>query len=186
MRMRTCASLLALAIIGLAPASAQTPPRRADLGGLSRSLRDVVTKVSPAVVQIQVAAYGPINGGASGSAALLGNQRSSGSGAILSPDGFIITNAHVIEGRRRVVVELPRPAAADAPKRSVLPPVSLEVPARLVGLDEETDLAVLKVELKQLPFARLGDSDSLSPGELVLSFGSPFGLTSSVTMGALS
>jgi len=92
----------------------------------------------------------------------------------------------VIEGGRRFLVVLPRPAVAEAPNRSVLAPVSLEVPARLVGLDRETDLAVLKVELKQLPFARLGDSDSLAAGEVVLAFGSPFGLTSSVTMGVVS
>jgi serine protease Do len=138
------------------------------------------------VVQIQVVAYGPLSAGAAGNTSLLGTQRNTGSGVILSPDGFIVTNAHVIEGGRRFLVVLPRPAVAEAPNRSVLAPVSLEVPARLVGLDRETDLAVLKVELKQLPFARLGDSDSLAAGEVVLAFGSPFGLTSSVTMGVVS
>jgi serine protease Do len=179
-------SLFALAILVPASVAGQSAPRRADLGALSHSLQGVVAKVSPAVVQIQVAAYGPLNTGATGAAALLGIQRSTGSGVILSPDGFIVTNAHVIDGGRRFIVVLPRPAAADAPGRSLLAPVSKEIAATLVGIDRETDLAVLKVELKNLPFARLGDSDSLAPGQVVLAFGSPFGLASSVTMGVVS
>jgi serine protease Do len=145
-----------------------------------------VAKVAPAVVQIQVTAYGPLNTAATEAAALLGTQRSTGSGVILSPDGFIVTNAHVIRGGRRFVVVLPRPATAGVPGRSVLAPVSQEVAATLVGTDQETDLAVLKVDLKDLPFARLGNSDSLAPGQVVLAFGSPFGLASSVTMGVIS
>ncbi|HEY9013929.1 MAG TPA: trypsin-like peptidase domain-containing protein, partial [Gemmatimonadales bacterium] len=69
---------------------------------------------------------------------------------------------------------------------SVLAPVSQEAAAALVGVDRETDLAVLKLDLKNLPFAKLGDTDSLAPGQVVLAFGSPFGLTSSVTMGVIS
>jgi serine protease Do len=178
--------LFTLAILIPVGVAGQTPARTADLGGLSRSLQRVVARVAPAVVQIQVVAYGPLNAGATGSAALLGTQRSTGSGVILSPDGFIVTNAHVIEGGRRFVVVLPRPAAAGVPGRSVLAPVSQQVPATLVGIDHETDLAVLRVALKNVPFAQLGGSDSLAPGQVVLAFGSPFGLASSVTMGVIS
>jgi serine protease Do len=181
-----CAGLFALALLSPVPAEAQAAQRRAELGGLSRSLQTVVAKVAPAVVQIRVAAYGPVNAGATGATALLGTQRATGSGVILSADGFIVTNAHVIQGGRRFEVILPRPAVSEAPNRSVLAPVSLEVPARLVGVDQETDLAVLKIELKDLPFTRLGDSDSIAPGQVVLAFGSPFGLASSVTMGVVS
>jgi serine protease Do len=178
--------LFALAILVPDPAAAQSAPRATELRQLSHSLQTVVARVAPAVVQIRVVAYGPVNAGATGAAALLGTQRSTGSGVILSPDGFIVTNAHVIEGGRRFVMVLPRPAAAGVPGRSVLAPVSQEVPATLVGTDRETDLAVLKVALRDLPFARLGDSDSLAPGQVVLAFGSPFGLASSVTMGVIS
>jgi serine protease Do len=181
-----CEGLVAILVLGSGPSVAQTTPRNPDLRQLSHSLETVVARVAPAVVQIQVAAYGPVSGAATAAAALLGTRRSTGSGVIVSPDGFIVTNAHVIEGGRRFVVVLPRAAVAGVPGRSVLSPVSQEVPARLVGIDGETDLAVLKVELKDLPFARLGDSDSLASGQVVLAFGSPFGLASTVTMGVIS
>jgi serine protease Do len=144
-----------------------------------------VARVGPAVVQIRVTAYGPV-AGAPGQSASIGPTRNTGSGVILSRDGFIITNAHVIQGGRRFTVVIPRPAVAGVPNRSALPPVSQEVPATLVGMDRETDLAVLKVGLTDLPFARLGNSDSLTAGQVVLAFGSPFGLASSVTMGVIS
>jgi serine protease Do len=133
-----------------------------------------------------VAAYGPVSPGTTGAEALIGTRRSTGSGVILSPDGYIVTNAHVVDGGRRFVVVLPRPAAAGVPGRSVLAPVSQEVSATLVGVDRETDLAVLKAQLDGLPFARLGNTDSVAPGQVVLAFGSPFGLASSVTMGVIS
>jgi serine protease Do len=105
---------------------------------------------------------------------------------ILSADGYIVTNAHVIEGGRRFVVVVPRPAATGAPGRSAVRAASLEVPARLVGSDQETDLAVLKVDLSDLSPATLGDSDSLAAGQIVLAFGAPLGLANSVTMGVVS
>jgi serine protease Do len=178
--------LLGLALLEAGSAAGQTPRPAADLGKLSHSLETAVAKIAPAVVQIRVTAYGPVSSGATGAGALIGTQRSTGSGVVLSSDGFVVTNAHVIEGGRRFVVVLPRPAAPGAPGRSVLAPVSLEVPATLVGTDPETDLAVLKVALTDLPFAKLGNSDSLAPGQVVLAFGSPFGLASSVTMGVIS
>jgi serine protease Do len=181
-----CRCLFLLTLVGAGPAAGQAAPRTQDLTTLSRSLETVAAKVSPAVVQIQVKAYGPVPGGATGTGALLGSQRSTGSGVILSADGFIVTNAHVVAGGRRFTVVLPRPAVAGVPGRSALAPVSQEVPATLVGLDRETDLAVLKVSLTGLPFARLGNSDSLAPGQVVLALGSPFGLASSVTMGVIS
>jgi serine protease Do len=175
-----------LAYLGPGIAWAQTGAPPAELGSLSHSLQRVVGQIAPSVVQIRTVAYGPVSGGVTGSSALIGTQRSTGSGVILSPDGFVVTNAHVIEGGRRFMVVLPRPAVSGVPGRSALAPVSQEVPATLVGADRETDLAVLKLPLTGLSAARLGDSDSLAPGQLVLAFGSPFGLASSVTMGVVS
>jgi len=183
---RLIACLFGLAFLGAGAAAGQTTPRAPDLRNLSRSLETVAAKVGPTVVQIRVTAYGPVPGGPTSTGALLGSQRSTGSGVILSADGFIVTNAHVVDGGRRFTVVLPRPAAAGVPARSVLAPVSQQVPATLVGIDRETDLAVLKVALTGLPFARIGNSDSLAPGQVVLAFGSPFGLASSVTMGVIS
>lgn len=179
--------LLLLALVWLSPVSVWGQTDHAGgLASLSHSFQQVVSQVAPSVVQIRTVAYGPVAGGTTGPSALIGTQRSTGSGVIVSPDGFVVTNAHVIGGGRRFVVVLPRPAVAGTPGRSALPPVSQEVPATLVGIDLETDLAVLKLPLTGLPAARLGDSDSLSPGQLVLAFGSPFGLASSVTMGVVS
>ncbi|MEP7226282.1 MAG: trypsin-like peptidase domain-containing protein [Gemmatimonadales bacterium] len=178
--------LWGLAVLGTGPVSGQTAPRGPDLRTLSHSLEAVAAKVGPTVVQIRVTAYGPVLGDATAPGALLGSQRSTGSGVILSADGFIVTNAHVVEGGRRFTVVLPRPAVAGVPGRSALAPVSQEAPATVVGIDRETDLAVLKVALTGLPSAKLGNSDSLAPGQVVLAFGSPFGLASSVTMGVVS
>jgi len=186
MNRSACRRLLVLSLWYAGSAAAQTTSRGQALRTLSHSLETVAAKVGPTVVQIRVTAYGPVAGGATAAGALLGTQRSTGSGVILSSDGFILTNAHVIEGGRRFVVVMPRPAVAGVPGRSALAPVSQEVPATLVGTDRETDLAVLKVALTGLPFARLGNSDSLASGQIVLAFGSPFGLASSVTMGVIS
>jgi serine protease Do len=186
MKARITQSLIVLTFLGSGSSLAQSRGQSGDLGRLSHSLERVVARVSPAVVQIRVTAYGPVPGGSTTASALLGNQRSTGSGVVLSRDGFIVTNAHVIEGGRRFVVVLPRPAVSGVPRRSALAPVSQEVPAKLIGADRETDLAILRVALTDLPYARLGDSDSLTPGQVVLAFGSPFGLASSVTMGVVS
>jgi serine protease Do len=181
-------SILFAALILAAPggAAAQAAPPGAEFGALSHSLEAVVARVRPTVVQIQVTAYGPVAGGTTAVSALIGSQRITGSGVILTPDGYIVTNAHVVEGGRRFVVVLPRPAAAGAPGRSAVAPISQELPAALVGADSETDLALLKVQAAGLPVATLGESDSLQPGEMVLAFGSPLGLTNSVTLGVIS
>lgn len=182
---RPAVAFLALSLAGAPAISAQRPGAASALRDLSASLEDVASRVGPTVVQIRVTAYGP-NEDAEAGASLLSAQRSTGSGVILSADGYIVTNNHVVRGGRRFLVAIPRPAVAGVPGRSYLRPVSQEVPAILIGTDHETDLAVLKVDLTDLPFATLGNSDSVMPGHLVLAFGSPLGLASSVTMGVVS
>jgi serine protease Do len=183
---RTATGLLLALTAGLSAPAVCRSASAQDLRNLSRSLEKVVAGIAPAVVQIRVTAYGPVEATGTTAAALFAAQQSTGSGVVLSSDGYIVTNRHVVEGGRSFVVVLPRPAAADAPGRSALPPISQEVPATLVGADRETDIAVLKVAITGLPFARLGNSDSVHAGQMVLAFGSPFGFTSSVTMGVVS
>ena len=99
-------------------------------------------------------------------------QHGIGSGIILSPDGYIVTNAHVVDGAVQMKVTLN--------DRRILN-------AKLVGADKMTDLAVLKVDAKDLPYMQWGDSSKLRPGQTVLAFGSPFGyLQFSVTRGIVS
>ncbi|MDP3083943.1 MAG: DegQ family serine endoprotease [Rubrivivax sp.] len=98
-------------------------------------------------------------------------QRGVGSGFILSADGFVMTNAHVVEGADEVIVTL-------TDKR--------EFKARIVGTDRRTDVAVVKLEASGLPFVKIGDVSRLKVGEWVLAIGSPFGLDNTVTAGIVS
>ena len=97
--------------------------------------------------------------------------RGVGSGFILSSDGFIMTNAHVVDGADEVLVTL-------VDKR--------EFKARIVGTDKRTDVAVVKIEATGLPAVRIGDVGRLKVGEWVMAIGSPFGLDNSVTAGIVS
>lgn len=98
-------------------------------------------------------------------------QKGSGSGVILSSDGYIVTNNHVIAESRDLLVILP-----DA----------REFPAKVVGADPETDLAVIKIQAENLPVIPWGNSSSLAVGQYVLAVGNPFGLNSTVTLGIVS
>ena len=98
-------------------------------------------------------------------------QRGVGSGFILSADGFIMTNAHVVDGADEVLVTL-------TDKR--------EFKARIIGADKRTDVAVVKIDAAGLPFVKIGDVNRLKVGEWVMAIGSPFGLENSVTAGIVS
>jgi serine protease Do len=163
-------------------AAARTPP----LADLSRSLQDLAAKVSPSVVQIFVTGYAlpdQEDQGATGEPHL---ERTNGSGVIVDADGYIVTNAHVVENATRIEVELPFEATGGARGRSILKQRGRIVGAQIVAVDHETDLAVVKVEARALPALPFGDSDALRSGQIVLAFGSPLGLESSVSMGVVS
>lgn len=98
-------------------------------------------------------------------------ERSLGSGVIVSPDGYIITNNHVVAGADEISVSLPD-------KR--------EFKGKIIGTDPRSDVAVIKIDASDLPSVTWGDSDKLRPGELVMAVGSPFGLTRTVTVGIVS
>ena len=149
------------------------------------SLQALVAKVSPAVVQIQTAGLAPLEASKKNGVALIVRQRAIGSGVIVDPDGYIMTNAHVVEGAERVRVVLPVP-----PSRSPLEitPVGKRqvLDAKVVGIHKETDLALLKIDGQHLPTLPLGTRRPVEPGELVFAIGSPEGLQNSVTMGVVS
>jgi serine protease Do len=180
---RYCLPLLLIACAhGILNASAEkSHPSPANglssLEQLSASIQSVAKQVEPAVVQIFNSAYAIEADGDRGLGTVVAQQRSSGSGILVSPDGFIVTNAHVVQGARRLWVRLN--------KEIVSVPSHLQ-DATLVGTDRQTDLAVIKINLSGLPFLKFADSSSLNQGQIVLAFGSPLGLENSVSMGVVS
>jgi S1-C subfamily serine protease len=151
--------------------SAARASEREALDAYSRAVIEVVAEVGPAVVQIGVSKavnartpYGVMPRVAEGA----------GSGVIFAPDGYILTNSHVVDGAQRITVTL-----ADGHDQ----------PGEIVGTDPETDVAVVRIAPRAdrpLPIARLGDSDELQVGQLVVAIGSPVGLQSTVTAGIVS
>jgi serine protease Do len=165
--------------------AAQTAPKLSapTLEHLNDDLRVLSERVAPSVVQIVASGYSTA---AEGKLGAISRERSSGSGVVLSADGHIVTNAHVVEGASAIYVLL-RPATPSGPgRRSILGPRSLRLPARLVGLDRETDVAVVKVEAPALSPLAVADSEDLKQGQLVLAFGSPLGLENSMSLGVVS
>ncbi|RAX55362.1 serine protease [Helicobacter sp. 16-1353] len=100
-------------------------------------------------------------------------ERSLGSGVIVSKDGYIVTNNHVIEDADKILVSLPNNSKK-------------EYEAKLIGKDPRSDLAVIKINQNNLPYAKLGDSNDLMVGDIVFAIGNPFGVGESVTMGIIS
>lgn len=185
-------------------AATNTPPLDdnsiAALTSIDRAMEAVAANVTPAVVNVAVTARAPENqtamdeddgqtqqmppglqqffgpmvprGGMRGRMQQQPLEHGVGSGVIVSPDGYVVTNNHVVEGATQIRVTLN--------DRRVLP-------AKVVGTDKLTDLAVIKVDAKDLPTASWGDSSALKPGQTVLAFGSPFGYFQfSVTRGIVS
>lgn len=100
-------------------------------------------------------------------------ERSLGSGVIISSDGYIVTNNHVIDGADKILVSLP-----DNSRK--------EYEAKIIGKDPRSDLAVIKINKNNLPFAKLGNSNDLMIGDIVFAIGNPFGVGESVTQGIIS
>ncbi|MEC4674820.1 MAG: Do family serine endopeptidase [Nitrospirota bacterium] len=170
-----------------APVSAQAAIPEA----FSRGFSEIVEKVQPAVVNVAVSASagpgsrrlppGPFGGPPGGGPPPMPGPpgrppggppgMSAGSGFIISADGYIVTNNHVVE---------------DASEITVTMPDTNEYKAKIIGTDPKTDLAVIKIKAQNLPFIPWSTDQELHVGDLVLAVGSPFGLKSSVTMGIIS
>lgn len=159
---------------------ASLPPIATD--GTRTSYADLVDRVAPAVVKVTSEARAkprqgnnPLEDFFGIPQAPRGNQnpieRGLGSGVIVSADGTILTNNHVIDGASRIRIELNDKRVFDA---------------KVIGTDEPTDLAVLKIEAKELPFLTLGDSDKVRVGDIILAIGNPLGIGQTVTAGIIS
>jgi serine protease Do len=160
-------------------------PRTSEvLRALDDSLETVVARVSPAVVQIVVAGYGPSEEHGHTTARIV-RQHAIGAGIIVDPDGYIMTNAHVVEGAQRIRVILPPPLADSAPGLQPIHAGQI-LEAKLLGTHKQSDLALLKVEATHLPAVSLRSDLRVHQGELVFAMGSPEGLRNSVSMGVVS
>jgi serine protease Do len=177
---------LVLVVSGAHFAIAQKPGERNPLIQLSSSIRELTNRASPAVVEILVMGYATIDDRKSQSATRISRQNSSGSGVIVDPDGYIMTNAHVVQGAVRVRVLIPSVVTATAKADSTPIPRTRSVEARVIGIDSESDLALIRIDESGLPSLSFGDSDSLRQGDLVFAIGSPMGLSNSVSMGVVS
>jgi serine protease Do len=178
---------------------AQAPPPATTAEGVVRALPDfspLVERYGPAVVNVEVVEKSQAAGGGGGNPGLSPNDpffdffrrfgipgpeqsprgsqppaHGAGSGFIVSSDGYILTNTHVVANSEEVTVRL-------TDRR--------EFPAKVIGADERTDVAVIKINAANLPTVRLGDPQKVRPGQWVLAIGSPFGFENSATAGIIS
>jgi serine protease Do len=180
---------LALAFVTLElPALAQQKPAPVQdpLVRMNEAVDALTRKVWPSVVQILVSSYGAREeSGRADTSAVIGPQRSTGSGFVIDAEGYVLTNAHVVSGAQRVQIVIPADNA-DGTLATALSARTTVLPARIVGITSELDLAVLKVEGAKLPALPLATYSQLRQGETVFAFGSPVGLRNSLTHGLVS
>lgn len=137
------------------------------LDAYSKAVIGASEKVSPAVVHIKVHKKAARRQWAPGQRQLAG----AGSGFIISPEGFVVTNSHVVNGANKIEVDAPDGRSFEA---------------QLIGDDPATDLAVIRIYADKLSFLKLGDSNQLRVGQLVIAIGNPFGFEHTVTAGVVS
>jgi serine protease Do len=157
-----------------------------ELRKLDQSMNALIRKVSPSVVQILVSGYGQLEEGDHGNTGVvIGRQRAIGSGFVVDKSGYILTNAHVVNGAQRVQVVLTN-GNADESLDAALAAQAVVVPAQILGVTHELDLALLKVNVDNLPTLKIANYRDIRQGELVFAFGSPEGLRGTVTHGVVS
>jgi serine protease Do len=132
-----------------------------------------------------VTGYGPLEDHGDSNRTVLAREHAIGSGIIVDPDGYIITNAHVVKGAQRIRVILPPPPTNSPLEMQPIHAAQI-FEATLIGKHKDSDLALLKIEATHLPTLRLSNETRVRQGELVFAIGSPEGLQDSVTMGVVS
>jgi len=183
--------ILALALL-LSPGNmaAQNQKNRPTdaLHQLNDSIEALVQRVSPTVVQIMVTGYGSAeDSNQKQITGVISKRHAVGSGVIVDPQGYIVTNAHVLNGAEKIEVIVPARPAPGAPFDAALETQAKSYAGRIVGVTKEIDLAVVKIEAQDLPALPVRDSaPSPRQGEMVFAFGSPEGLRNTVTMGVVS
>jgi serine protease Do len=177
---------VAATTLGLGFAAQTVPVRHApeSLLEMSGQMRSLSQQVAPSVVQVLVSGYSLVNSESAHPVSLLGREKSIGSGVIVDPEGYIVTNAHVIEGAVSIRVVV---SQTSHPDEAADDPINLRtVDAKIIGVDRESDLALLKIEGNGLPTLQFMNSDRLRQGDLVLAIGAPMGLRNSVSFGVVS
>jgi serine protease Do len=168
----------ALAGQAQAPLGSRQPARA--LAEFSTAVQDLAQSSSRAVVQIEVHARVAVEFTEGRRSGFVKNQSATGSGIILDSEGYIVTNAHVVEGARKVDVRV-----LDSGTAGVWRAHSHYL-AKIIGVDKDADLAVLKIEAHGLPTLSFLDSDLLRQGQFVVALGSPLGLENSLSVGFIS
>ena len=162
------------------PAPAQNLARpavaRNPLDDFSQTVQRLIRDVSPAVVDVVVQSFGGLENQSNGRANTVSHQTREATGVLISADGYVVTNAHVVLTAQRIQIRF-----GDTPAGR-RPPVQAEI----VGIDQETDLAVLKIPGAGWNFLPFADSSKLHQGEVVFAVGNPRGLENSVSMGIVS
>ncbi len=177
---------MALLLLLLAPATLpaqSTGSAGTTLRNLDASIDQIAERVSPAVVQVLVSGLGSSRRRGE---EVIERQRGIASGVIVDPSGYIVTNAHVVDGARRIRVLLSSIGTELVPGQTSFRPSQRTFEAKLIGTHRLTDLALLKIDARDLPYIPLTNAFQARLGQTVLAIGSPEGLTHTVTMGIIS
>jgi serine protease Do len=192
MRIASAPLFIALTLVPAVYAQRGAPPPAPAQGTdalarMNESIDALTKKVWPSVVQILVTGYGARGEAGRGGEAsvVVGRQRSVGSGFVIDPEGYIMTNSHVIDGAQKVEIVVP-PPDADGRLATALSGKMNIVPARIIGTSSELDLALLKIDNVQVPALPLATYSQVHQGETVFAFGSPGGLRNTLTHGLVS
>ena len=186
-----CPRAAAQAQAGAEASGAQAPdttemPGSHPVHELSRNFEALTKKVSPAVVEILVTGFGATDEDDTSDSSPVERERSLGAGIVVDPDGYIITNYHVVKGADRVRVQFTPANTDESQALAQLQRRGKVLSAKVLGFSKQIDLAVLKVEATGLPTIPIGAYAKLQKGQIVLAFGSPQGLENSVSFGLVS